>query len=1004
MVDENTKATRIEVVFKPDVSDTRGKRIRDRIARDLGIELDTVRVADVYTLDLGMSADEVERVRRELFTDPLTQDSSPGVCAELPFDWAVEVGFLPGVTDNQGRTSREAVGDLLAKEIPDGESVYTSRLFLIKKGDLDENAIETVARLLYNPLIEHARIKSRKQFDADGGMEAIVPKVTLPPPTPAGEVNLEVSDEELVKIGRGGILESVEPDGTEVRRGPLALDLPYLYAIRDYFREEGRNPTDVELESMAQTWSEHCKHTIFASQIDEVEAGLYKACIQAATRKVRQMRGADDWCVSVFTDNSGVIRFDEEYDVCFKVETHNSPSALDPYGGAITGIVGVNRDPLGTGKGAKLAVNVYGFCFGDPYYDKELPYRRPNRQDPVLHPRVILEGVRRGVEDGGNKSGIPTAWGWLRFDDRYMGKPLVFVGTLGVLPHLINGEPGWAKAARPGDRIVMAGGRVGKDGIHGATFSSEALHEGSPAGAVQIGDPITQKKLADAQLEARDARLYNSVTDNGAGGLSCSVGEMARECGGCRVELEKAPLKYPGLAPYEIWISESQERMTYSAPPEKIDDFLDLMRRRGVEATVIGEFTDSGRCRVTYHGENVMDVDLFFLHEGLPPRELKSIWNPPDYPEPELSEPDVADALDRMVSRLNVCSKEYVVRQFDHEVQGGSVVKPLTGKRRDTHQDAVVYKPVLNSDKAVALTSALFPSYGDIDPYRMATCAVDAAFRNAVAVGADPERIALLDNFCWCSSDQPERLGQLKRAAFGCHDAAVSLRAPFISGKDSMFNDFKGYDPEGNPITISIPPTLLISAVGVVPDADRCVTCDFKNSGDLVYVIGLTRNELGGSEYYAMRGEHERGERYIGANAPEVDPDTNLSVYTSLFRAISAGMLTASASVNVGGLGEALARMAMGGELGAEIDLSKAPVRGVERDDYILFSESAGRLVVTAPEGRAAGFEALFRGLPFACIGKVTAVSELKIIGKDGKESVVDINGLKAAYKRPFDW
>jgi len=962
-----------------------------------------VRVADVYTLDLSLSDGEVERVRRELFTDPLTQDSSPGVFANLPFDWAVEVGFLPGVTDNQGRTSREAVEDLLSRRFPEGESVYTSRLFLIE-GDIDVEGVERIAALLHNPLIEHARIKSRRRFDAAGGMEAIVSRVALPPPAPAGEVNLEVSDEELVKIGKYGILDRVGPDGSEVRRGPLAMDLSYLHAIRDYFRREGRNPTDVELESLAQTWSEHCKHTIFASRLDEIKDGLYKSCIQAATRKVREMRGKDDWCVSVFTDNSGVIRFDDEHDICFKVETHNSPSALDPYGGAITGIVGVNRDPLGTGKGAKLAVNVYGFCFGDPYYDKELPYRRPDRRDPVLHPRVILEGVRRGVEDGGNKSGIPTAWGWLRFDDRYMGKPLVFVGTLGVLPHMINGEPGWTKAAMPGDLIVMAGGRVGKDGIHGATFSSEALHEGSPAGAVQIGDPITQKKLADAQLEARDMGLYNSVTDNGAGGLSCSVGEMARECGGCRVRLEKVPLKYPGLAPYEIWISESQERMTYSVPPDKVETFLDLMRRRGVEATVIGEFTNSGRCRVTYHGETVMDIDLVFLHEGLPPKELKSTWNPPERAEPELSEPDIADALEKMVSRLNLCSKEYVVRQFDHEVQGGAVIKPLAGKRLDVHQDAVVYKPVLDSSRGVALSGALFPSYGDIDPYRMAACAVDAAFRNAVAVGADPDHIALLDNFCWCSSDEPERLGQLKRAAMACYDTAVGLRAPFISGKDSMFNDFRGYDPEGNPVTISIPPTLLVSAVGVVPDVSRCLTCDFKNPGDLVYVIGLTRNELGGSEYYALRGEEERGERYIGANAPQVDPDTNLSAYKSLARAVSAGMLTASVPVNAGGLGEALARMAMGGELGAEVDLNRVPAKNVDRDDYILFSESAGRVVVTVPAGKAAGFEALFRGLPCACVGKVTAESKLRIIGKDGKGAVADISRLKAAYKRPFDW
>ncbi len=996
-------ALRIEVALRHDLTDTRGRRLCERIARDLGIELKAVQTADVYTLDLSLSGEEIERVRVELLTDPLTQNSEPGATAEPPFDWAVEVGYLPGVTDNPGRTSREAIEDLLGRKFPEEETVYTSKLYLLE-GKISREEVERISGLLFNPLIEHSRIKSREGFSKEGGMGVVVPRVILPPPNPATAVDLDIPDDELAKLGKLGIVDHVDADGVTARRGPLALDLPSLYAIRDYFQEEVRKPTDVELESLAQTWSEHCKHTIFASKIDEVENGLYKTFIQGATRKVREIRGKDDWCVSVFTDNSGAIRFTNEYNVCYKVETHNSPSALDPYGGAITGIVGVNRDPLGTGKGSRLVVNTYGFCFGDPYYDEELLYRKPDKTNPILHPRVIFEGVRRGVEDGGNKSGIPTAWGFLKFDPRYMGKPLVFVGTLGLMPAVIGGEPSHEKRARSGDLIVMAGGRVGKDGIHGATFSSEGLHEGSPAGAVQIGDPITQKKLADAQQEACGMGLYNSITDNGAGGLSCSIGEMALECGGCRVDLDKVPLKYPGLAPYETWISESQERMTYAVPPDKIDKFLDLMNRRGVEATVVGEFTDSGRCVVEHNGEKVMDVGLTFLHEGLPRKELTSTWTPPEHPEPQLDEPDIARVLESMVARLNICSKEYIVRQYDHEVQGGAVVKPLVGKRQDVHQEAVVYKPLLDAKQGVAITGALFPSYGDIDPYCMASCAIDAAFRNAVSVGADPNHIALLDNFCWCSSDQPERLGQLKRAAKACYDTAVSLRAPFISGKDSMFNDFHGYDANGNPVTISIPPTLLVSAIGVVPDVSRCVTCDLKAPGDGIYVLGATRNELGGSEYYAMRGEQECGEPYIGRNVPEVDVDTNFSIYTALSRAISTGMLTASAPVGVGGIGVTIARMAMAGEMGVEFDLSKVPRENIDRDDMVLFSESAGRVVVSVPEGKAAGFEALFRGLPVALAGTVLPDKKINIIGVDGSKTSVDIDKLKAAYRQPLDW
>ncbi len=998
-------AVRIEVKFKPGITDALGKSTQARIRSELGIELEEVKTIEVYTIDKELSSDQLERIRREIFTDPLTQQSAVARPLAEDFDWVIEVGFLPGVTDNVGKTSREAIEELLGVKFSSDEGVYTSRQYLLK-GKLSREQVETIAKRLYNPLIQRVQIKSYPEFKDSDGMEVIVPKVKLPPSDRVLEVDLDLPEAELEKLGKFGILERVEKDGTEIRRGPLALNLNELKVIRDYFKKEARKPTDVELESIAQTWSEHCKHKIFSARLDEVDS-IFKSFIRRATEEIRAELGENDWCVSVFVDNSGVIKFDDENLLCYKVETHNSPSALDPYGGAITGIVGVNRDPLGTGQGAKLCINIYGFCFGDPYFKGPLPFRDRERKNPILHPRVIFEGVRLGVEHGGNKSGIPTPWGFVIFDPRYMGKPLVYVGTVGVIPGEINGIPGEYKKAQPGDLIVMAGGRVGKDGIHGATFSSESLHEGSPAGAVQIGDPITQKKLHDAQLELREKNLYNSVTDNGAGGLSCSVGEMARESGGCEVELEKVPTKYSGLAPWEIWVSESQERMTYAVPPGKIDEFMKIMKKHNVEATVIGRYTDSGRCQVKMRGKVVMDVDLKFLHEGVPQLILRSEWKEPNYPEPELKDlkdQELKNQLVEMVGRLNLCSKEYVVRQYDHEVQGGSIIKPLVGVKEDVQSDAVVMRPVLSSFQAVALSSGILPWYGDIDTWAMAESGIDTAVRNVVAVGADPERIALLDNFCWCSSDEPFRLGQLKRAVMACYETARKFRTPFISGKDSMFNDFKGYDEKGEPVKISVPPTLLISSLGIVPDLRRCQSLDFKFPGDLIFVIGITKSELGGSEYLAYLGEKERGERYIGRRVPRVDIEQARARYQRVHQALQEELFSAVHSVGVGGLGFGLCKMTMAGELGAEIDLSLIPCSGNLTISERLFSETQSRFIVAVPPERIKRFEEIFAGEVYAQIGVVIKEPELVFKFQGEEISRVKVLELKESYKKTLGW
>ena len=996
---------RIEVGIRQELPDPRGNRFRQRVESDLGIRATSVRLLEVYHVDKALREEQAETCRRELFTDPVTQRSSIGPLPGKSFDWIVEIAFLPGVTDNVGNTSREAIEDLLGIPFRPGEAVYAAEQLLLS-GNLSREDVERIAAIRYNPLIQRAWIQDRAEWEADPlDRRLYVPRVELASSDRVLEIPLDVDPDELVRLGREGILDRVE-GGAEIRRGPLALDIPALQVIREHFEGLERDPTDVELEAIAQTWSEHCKHTIFAARIDEVNS-LYRSYIQRATKEIRARRGARDDCLSVFQDNSGVIRLNDAWSVCYKVETHNSPSALDPYGGAITGIVGVNRDPLGTGMGARLILNMYGFCFGDPYYDGLPYYRQKGKRDPALHPKVIFEGVREGVEHGGNKSGIPTAWGFLTFDARYMGKPLVFVGTLGILPATIHGRPSHEKGARAGDRIVMAGGRVGKDGIHGATFSSEAMHAGSPATAVQIGDPITQKKLADAQLEIRDLGLYSSVTDNGAGGLSCSVAEMARECGGCHVELDRVPIKYEGLLPYEIWISESQERMTYAVPPENVERFCEIMRRRGVEATVIGTFTEEDRCVVEFKGRRVMDLDMAFLHDGLPQKVLESRYDPPDLPEPDLSEPEEpAETLLQMLGRLNLCSKEYVVRQFDHEVQAGSVVKPLVGRHQDVAGDAAVVRPLLDSHEGIALSHGLYPSYGDIDPYWMAACAIDTAIRNVVVVGADPERVSLLDNFCWCSSDEPERLGQLKRAARACYDIATAFVSPFISGKDSMFNDFKGYDAEDRPVKISIPPTLLVSSIGIVGDVRTCVTTDPVAPGARLYLLGITRDELGGSEYYALAGERLRGERYVGRNVPRVDPGPNRQVYATVHAAIRQGLVLGAASVGRGGLAVAACRMALAGDLGLEMDLTAAEVEPAGlRADRVLYAESQGRILLAVRPEREQAFRDLLASTPARCIGAFTEDPVVRISRGPGEPCLtVRVDRLREAYRQTLRW
>ncbi|CAN2107483.1 phosphoribosylformylglycinamidine synthase [Wolbachia pipientis] len=957
---------------------------------------------------------------------------------EVPYDfiepqakWGLEISFLPGMTDNVGNTVKQIVREYLISkgyidqpvipapsfvipvldtgiqkektQIPASRAGMTpieikarSSKLILSQGDLpteddikqEFNPITEYCTLIckennnyswkyygkYKSLNTHsgvipARDQEKKEWipvsstgmtEKKAGMTKESTGV-ISSSNGAKSVDLNVSDQELEKISRDGI------DGN----GTLGLSLAAMKAIKDYFKKLGRNPYDIELESLAQTWSEHCKHNIFCSPIDEIKDGLYAHYIKRATREINS-----DICVSVFSDNAGGIIFDDDYLIVDKVETHNSPSALDPFGGAMTGVLGVNRDIVGFGKGAEPIMNTYYFCFAKEAKGKF--YRDKERTDEILPPKYIMKEVIHGVNVAGNCSGIPTQLGSVYFDDRFCGKPLVFVGSIGIIPRNINNAPSHIKGPKNGDKIVIIGGRVGRDGIHGATFSSEALSGNSPSTIVQIGDPITQKKLSNAVIKARDLDLYNAITDNGAGGLSSSIGEMGKD--GFEVDLSKVLLKNDGMAQWEIWISESQERMTLAVPEENLPMFKQIMKKHDVEVCVIGEFNESGKAVVKCpEGTVIMDIETEFLHDGNPKVHLQTKpWSkglPALCAGMTTSSPSLAIELKEMLSRPNICSKEFIVVQYDHEVQGSSVLKPLQGKGR-VCSEAIVSRPILSSNKGVVKSQGFGSSYGEIDTYYMAACAIDTAIRNYVAAGGNINHLALLDNFCWCDAYNPERLWQLKKAAEACYDFATAFKTPFISGKDSMFNDFKGYDENGEKVIISAPPSLLISAIGIIENIENAVSLDVKMPGDLIYVLGETLDELGRSEYQLYSG--------IGNNnVPKVDAKSARKLYERYNQAIKDGIIASAIAPNLGGLVIALAKSLIAGDLGAEIDLSLVPIGKIQNTDIInkiiMFSESQSRILVTIAPQNQKRFEKLFEGAVYSCIGKVTEKKVLNI-------------------------
>ncbi len=980
----------IFVYARPNFENLQASDLAHSMRTYLGIDVEHVQIVQVYTICKSFNDEGLETIAQKVLVDPVIETSSKDISFHFHFDWCLEIRLKKGLTDNLGITAQISIEDFLGTCFAEHEKVLTSKQYFLK-GELGrEDVVRIGKELLANPIIEEISVASRDELISGQGLFHNEESLT------------HNADVEIIAIDKDekGLMEISQSR-------ELALNREEMLAIRSYFEKEEviaqrasyglpRHPTDVELEAIAQTWSEHCKHKIFNARIfyrdpheNTLIDSLFRTYIKKATE---EMRATIDWLVSTFEDNAGIIRFNEMTDLTCKVETHNSPCALDPYGGAVTGILGVNRDILGTGKGSKPIANMDVLCFAPPDYTGPIP-------EKLMHPKRVMEGVCKGIEHGGNKSGIPTVNGALLFDERYLGKPLVYCGTVGMIPPTILSTPSHIKTILCGDWIVIVGGRTGKDGLRGATFSSQELHEQSSHTAVQIGDPFTQKKLHDFLLEARDLGLYRTVTDNGAGGLSSSVGELALLCGGCEIHLDQVLLKNPFLSPWEILLSESQERMTLAVSPEEKQKLEALADFHEVDMAVIGTFTQTGLFHVLWKEKTVALLSLDFLHDGLPQLQLEAEWNAPEQRSVSLVPSDLGADLKQLLSRYNICSKESIIRQYDGEVQAASMLKPLVGAAYDGPGDAAILSPMECQGEGIVISNGICPRYGDIDPYAMACCALDEAIRNQVAVGANPDRIAILDNFCWPdpiydpekNPDGKFKLAQLVRANRGLYEASKAFQTPIISGKDSMKNDYK----IGN-VKISVPPTLLITAVGKIPSLAKAITMDVKQPGDLIYLLGLTKKEMGGSEYLAMK-------KQTGGIVPKVECDAAKRLYRSLFQAIQENLVASCHDCSEGGLGVALAEKAFSGGYGLEVNLSQVITKDTSCDAEILFSESPSRFVVTIDPRFKEAFEAALNSSLCAQIGIVRDARQLIIEGRSGKRILQeDIFALKQVWQAPL--
>ncbi len=964
---------RVEVATRPGFPDAAAAKLAAEVARLLG-RTAPIEIVRGYSLAFEPSrlpsgpagAAQLHAVLADpvLHTSRVLQagDAVPAPPATLR---RIEVVRRPGVMDPVAGSVLRALSAVgLAPR-----SARTYRAVLVG-GVCDAAELQRIGeRCLANLLVEEVRVDPTAVIAPfDDLAPAEFRRVAVP--------LLAADDRELQRISSGGL---------------LALDLFEMRAIQAFFRAEGRDPTDVELETLAQTWSEHCKHKTLTSAVELRGDGpprrydnLLRDTIFAATRELDR-----DWCLSVFRDNAGVIAFDDELAVTFKVETHNHPSALEPYGGAGTGIGGVIRDTLGTGLGAKPILSTDVFCVGPlAMQEEELPAG-------TLPPRRILQGIVAGVRDYGNRMGIPTANGAVFVHEEYRTNPLVFCGSVGLIP-----RDKIAKAARQGDCVFVLGGRTGRDGIHGATFSSLGLDSASStiaSGAVQIGNAIEEKKLLDALLDARDRGYFTAVTDCGAGGLSSAIGEMA-ETLGAAIELSKVPLKYQGLTAGEIWISEAQERMVVAVQPRHADDLRTLCRVHGVEATELGSFTGDGRLRLTWKGESVADLSMEFLHHGLPKRERIATVAAGTREQRDVALPDfdAGAMLLKLLASPDITSKEEIVRQYDHEVLAGSAVKPLVGPGGFGPSDACVIAPRLGSRRGIAVGCGMSPTTGMLDAHAMALLAIDEAVRNVIAVGGHFDRLALLDNFAWASVDDEETLGSIARCAEGCRDAALAYGTPFISGKDSLHNQTRSKAG-----VIRIPPTLLVSAIALVDDVTGAVTMDAKKAENRLVLVGETRAELGGAR---LLRELDGGGG--SGHVPRVDLVAAKRIHESVAAAIAAKRVRSCHDLSEGGLAVAIAEMCLAGGLGATLHLGVVPrPAGLEDDAVLLFAESAPRYLLEVEWDELDAVDRLLAGVPHAIVGTLTQQPLLVVSGFTPRPLLqLEVSDLTKAFRTGLDF
>jgi phosphoribosylformylglycinamidine synthase len=999
----STAIYRVEVRPRRGHSDPRGAAVQ-RAIEGLGLARAPKKVEHtaVYLIQGDLTASEVDRIANELLADCVTQSaeihassggSSGGTSASTrtsrptvaPGTAVVEVHPLAGVTDPAAESVQLAIHALVGKYV----EVRTGDRYDLQ--GVDAVVARTVGeRLLANHVIH-----------------AIHTEPYFPNAFPAGKpYELAIRSVAITKLDDAG-LEKLS------REGHLFLSLDEMKAIQAEYRRVGREPREIELETLAQTWSEHCVHKTLKSTVRYRELAsdpafegqwslaadaksrpnhelgaegtvlvknLLKSTVAASTHEL--MKDGIDWCLSVFVDNSGVVAFDDEHAVCFKCETHNRPSAIEPYGGAATGIGGCIRDVIGTGLGAKPIAATDVFCVAYPDV-AEVP-------QGCLEPKRILTQVVAGVRDYGNRMGIPTLNGAVYFDDNYVGNPLVYCGCIGLMPRsCVKG------ATRKGDAIVAVGGRTGRDGIHGATFSSAELtdkHADEFSHAVQIGNAITEKKVLDAILAMRDRAggpLYHGLTDCGAGGFSSAVGEMASEIG-ATVHLERAPTKYDGLSPTEVWISEAQERLVLAVPRENLGELAAICTDHGVEWCDLGTFgSDDGDITLLWKGTEVGRLSCEFLHGAIPMPVREAVWDAswaaqqrapkraPRITREVAAGADAMKALEMLLAHPNIASKSWIIRQYDHEVQGSSVLKPLVGVPVGTSGggpgDAAVIRPKKNSTRALAIGNGLATGLGS-DPYAMAIAAIDECVRNLVCVGADPTRIAILDNFCWPSCKDPRNMGALVRACEGCYDAAKAYRTPFISGKDSLNNQFVTEDGR----TIQIPPTLLISGFAPVAEDVRAVSMDAKAAGNALVLVGKTTNRLGGSHFAMLAG-------MTNAEIPAPSLADGPKHAAAVARAIAAGLVASAHDCSEGGLLVAAAEMAFSGALGLSLDIDAMPAESELSLAARLFAEDSARYLL---EVRTADLAALSKALgdvPHAVVGSFNASGELTVAGASAK-------------------